>query len=392
MTQLLQKHSFSFVAITFFLLSILIVSNVYLLLPLLFDIESTFDQGEWARLFIGSTFTFFYAFGLLFFGQTCERFGLKNCLCYGLMCLTFFMFLGFWANNFYFFLLVRACQGFFAASYAPVAYLYVFNVFNQKQQVLLVSIINAGFLAASVVGQMISSVITILLSWQYVFLVFSFFYISLYFLAKRVLLSPQLKKERKNDSLFRLVKKWQLTILYFITFTLLLIFVAFFSTVTFILNNILQLQSSSILFIRCASLLGIIVSLLSVKRLFLTLGLRTTCVIGMGFVMAGVTFSAFPTVTTITIGSICVTFGISLTIPAVIKLIETTAEKQKAAAISMYSFILLLGASAGGVIALFNHYFFEYLSLFLIAAVNILLIIRIKMRKAPANRQQALEG
>ena len=179
MTQLLQKHSFSFVAITFFLLSILIVSNVYLLLPLLFDIESTFDQGEWARLFIGSTFTFFYAFGLLFFGQTCERFGLKNCLCYGLMCLTFFMFLGFWANNFYFFLLVRACQGFFAASYAPVAYLYVFNVFNQKQQVLLVSIINAGFLAASVVGQMISSVITILLSWQYVFLVFSFFYISL---------------------------------------------------------------------------------------------------------------------------------------------------------------------------------------------------------------------
>lgn len=374
----LKNHSFFLICTTFFLMSIFIVSNIYLMIPLLVDIESTFAQADWVRLAINSVFTFFYALGLLFFGQTCERFGLKDCLCFGLLLLALFMFLGFWATQLFLFLFLRALQGFFAASYAPVAYLYVFNVFEQKRQTTLVSIINAGFLSASVFGQIISSVINLLFPWQYVFIVFSFIYICLYFLCNHVLLSLKTKKEKKMKlTLFNLLKVGSLRKLYFVSFTLLLMFVSFFSTITFTLNNKLQLQPFTVLMIRIFSLLGIIFALLFIKKVINSIGLLYTSIIGLSTAMLGFALGVFPSATTIIISSICVTFGISLTIPAVIKLIETTAIKQKAAAISLYSFVLLLGASAGGLITLLNHYVIEHLSLLLLATINIILLYQL---------------
>lgn len=378
-----EKRSFVMMNIIFFLLSTTIVSNVYFMIPLAADIRTTYNLTEFASIITISIFTLFYAIGLLLFGKLSQIFGLKQTICYGLLFLATFMILGFFSTNYYIFIFFRGLQGFFAASYAPVAYLYVFKMVPNDTRSTVISVINGGFLSASLVGQIVSSTITIFLPWQYVFLIFALFYVLLYFLSNQLLKSP--RPDLTNTVIFKpfkLLTLFELRILYFITFTLLLTFVAFFTTFTVFLTNVLELNSLKILLIRIVSLSGIFLSIFLIKKIINNIGLIHTSILGLLTTIIGLAFSSIPNIYAVVIGCSFVGFGISITIPTIIQLIEQHSKQMRQMAISLYSFILLLGASLGGLISILNNPLYEYSLIIAIAVFNIGLLYKLKVLSA----------
>ncbi|OIJ21546.1 hypothetical protein BKP45_02055 [Anaerobacillus alkalidiazotrophicus] len=375
-----KKDYSMFHIITFFsLTAIFIVSNLYIMIPLLDSVSITFSISTTQASLSISAFSFFYAFGLIFFGSLSERFGLKETISVGLFILTILMIVSYYISNFSAFLILRGFQGFWAATFAPVSFIYIFNVLSLKHQGITIAVINTGFLSAGVVGQLFSSSIHLFWGWEGVFISLSLLYLFLFIYSLKCL--PRPTKPAQSRSVHLLIRtllkipfRKDLRKLYFITFTILLTFVAYYTALENYYSTILGLPPENTLVIRSFGLTGLLLTILS-NKISGRIGFENTIFMGLTLMLTGVLCSTSSIILFLIFGSVIFVAGTSITIPSLIYIISIKGAENKSLAISMYSFILLIGASFGSGITIITNYYAKLAFLSLILLCSLLSIL-----------------
>ncbi|MGD6899383.1 MFS transporter [Bacillus infantis] len=320
---------------------ILVASNIYTLIPIYGEMAASLHADEGAIIAAGSLFSIFYAMGLLTFGPLSDRAGRKKVIVFGMLAsalATFAVGLSGSEGSLY---ILRSLQGFVLGSFAPVAFAYSFDLFSGRGRTLLLVLINTGFLLAGILGQLISSVLTLHYGWQSVFFFFSVCYLTLFILAW--ILLPATGKPAVRESVYSsfavLLKNNRLLLCYVIAFTLLFSFAAFYDSLARQYSGTFQ----ELFLLRAAGMAGAILSLFT-GRLIEKFGVYRTLITGLwlGILSMGLLLTGAEMLVILSVSFVA---SISLLIPSIITLIGSLGGERRAKALSLYSFVLLTGAS-----------------------------------------------
>lgn len=378
-----MKHKLTWAGIILVITGVFIACNIYSLIPLYPLISSEFGISARQVSYGSASFTLCYAFGLLFFGIIAERIGLKRIIVSGLLLSALTSILVSFSSDPITLIAFRGLQGFTLASFAPVSFNLCFHIYpDQRQRTFWIALINCGFLCAGIIGQLLSSQLATA-SWSAVYVFYCYLYLFL-FSANLIILPRVETQHRTKESLTEIVHKMKnvlknrtLLFLYGIVITLLFSFVGFYEGLSYYLAD----KEGDLLLIRSFGLLGVIPAIMTgtfIKKWGTTKLTRR----GIFLVLASV-FLLFYNANPLAIAFISIYFvaAISLLIPAVIEKIGREAGVLKGKALSLYSFILLIGASLGSLVAARFSYHHFLVILFILFLGNLLFNWNMKGRK-----------
>lgn len=351
-----SQPKYSLLTAILFWCGLVIVASNYLTIPLMSIFSEDFHTSMANTAWTGSAFSLCYAIGCLFTGPLSDRYGRKQVMLTGLVILTMVTFILPIFSSLAWVIAWRSFQGFAAASFAPVAIAYVVDKFPLEKRVTAIGFISSSFLISAIVGQIFSSYISEQFKWQSVFYYFG----GIYFLTAVLvlILLPKTAARQENTNLkfmftqfFRLLTDKRLVQVYSIAVTLLLTFVAFYTILGEYLTNEFGMSADGILYIRIIGLIGMLFApfagkltsqfgLMAVLRAALIIAVLGSLIIGIN---SNSVFLVFM--------SIIFVAGIALTVPTLISLIGQLGGKNHGAAVSLYTFILFVGASLGPMIA-----------------------------------------
>lgn len=368
-----QKIQAAFLAIT----GLFVVAELYISIPIMGLFAEKFHISLSETLWITSAFGLAYASGFLFFGPLSDKYGQKNLLAFGLFGLfisTLFVAL---SSSFPEIITARVFQGFLAATFAPAALSYI----NEKTDISIratsIAWISCGFMLAGIAGQIYSEEMARHFQWPWIFGIVSIAYL-IFSLVLSCLLTSSEKKD--TEKLIFIYKKMvqhffskTLFPLYLISFFLLLSFVAFYSSLGIYLTNTYALSHQDIFYVRAAGIPGMLTALF-IGKYIKKYGASKVIIKGIFLVVVGLIGSyLFENLINLIVMSILFVTGISITAPALIAAVGQSAETAKGAAISLYTFILFIGASAGPFFyhILGNNTLNLWLSSFLLGTVGI---------------------
>ncbi|MCP8615537.1 MFS transporter [Salirhabdus salicampi] len=336
---------------------IFIASNIYTMLPLQHMIADQFAVSLQSTSLASFCFVFTYAFGLLIFGICTDKYNERSILLIGMLILSVITFATTFVKMQYTLLLVcRTLQGFFAASFAPAAFSYIFRFYSKSLQTVSIALLNTGFLFAGIFGQIISAYFAFQYTFSSVFYMFAIFYV-ICLISLFLTLQHSDKKTQPNARLLKhivtLIRFSPLQKLYITAFFLLFTIMLFYSGLELYLVLHEQLFSYTLQTFRMVSLVGIVPAFFA-RQLVDRYGaiqvlIYSLLLMAFGFMFPMIHLHAW----TITVASISMIASTSLTIPMVVILVGRFAPSAKGRAISLYSFTLLTGASFGSIVSPF---------------------------------------
>ena len=376
--------NFSLITLLLSFCGLIVVSNIYTMIPINKEISEAFQVPEIKAAWASSVFSICYAVGFLVFGPLSERYGRKQVIVVGLAALAVCTFITGFVHTIGLLLVLRAMQGFIAATFAPVALAYVFETYPPEKRATTIALISTGFLMAGIIGQVASSWITRSFGWSYVFLIFSITYLLAFLLVWRLL--PLTHGKNPNTSLltiwkqtFGLLRKPNLVKCYMITFTLLLSFVSMYASLGHYLVSEFGLRAEQLLGIRSVGILGMILSPLAGK-LITRFGLKRVLVGGLISAFGGLLLEwGMSTLVLVTVASVIFVAGISIVVPTLINIVGILGSQASGGAVALYAFILFVGASAGPVIGQLGEFEVVILILAGILLTSVVLSLTIKI-------------
>ncbi|WP_054636714.1 MFS transporter [Thalassobacillus sp. C254] len=335
---------------------LVILSSMYLTIPLEHDLSHTFGVSLTQAAWIGSSFSLCYAIGCLLYGPLSDRYGRKVFLVSSISILTAVTItLGF-IESFYVLVLLRGIQGLAAAAFAPISLVYAGEMFPPQKRLTTVGYISSGLLMAGIIGQVVSGVINEYYGWHSIFFILG----GIYFISTILVITllPKDITERKEESIlatykymFTFIKHKQFISAFSITFMLLLSLIGMYSVLGTYLRSEFSLSDQQILSIRAAGILDMLLAPFA-GRIAQNIGVLTVLRAGLGLASAGLlALSVSPSLPLIIITSVAFTAGIAIVTPVVISLISQLAGPAKGSAISFNAFVLFLGASLGPILS-----------------------------------------
>ena len=334
---------------------LVVVSSLYVTIPLISIFARTFDLSPEEASWTSSAFSLSYAVGFLVFGSLTERLGRKNIMVVGLSILTIVTFIISLLDTYRLLVAFRAMQGFAAASFAPAALAYVVKMFPEEKRVTTIGFLSTGFLMAGIVGQLISSFLYQYVGWKGVFVFLAGLYcVSLFLLAK--LPRDQIGKKPTHSLRFveqiqKLLTQKELVFCFAITFTLLLTFVGMYTVLGSDLSQSFGMNPQQVLSVRTMGIFGMFLSPFAgilIRRFQIHTVLRVGLTLALfGLAIMGIYHNVVLLITM----SVVYVAGISLTIPTLIVLIGQLGGSARDFAISLYTFILFIGATLGPIMA-----------------------------------------
>ncbi|WP_445506043.1 MFS transporter [Niallia sp. 03190] len=352
-----KEQNYSFITAILFWCGLVVVSSLYLTIPLLSIFSNNFDVTVAEAAWTSSAFSLFYGVSSLFYGPLSDRYGRKQIIILGLIVLTVVSpILGFF-DNLSALIILRSIQGIAAATFAPVAISYIVERFPVNKRVTAIGFVSSSFLMAGIVGQVFSSLVTQFLGWQSVF-----YWIGAIYLATAVLVAffiPKGDIQNKNGNLlssFKLIssieEKKTLSLSYLITVTLLLAFVGMYTALGSYLIDNFGLSSQQILSIRSVGIFGMLLSPF-VGRFVAKLGIYYVLRGGLALAVIGLSLLGISSnLPILIVMSIIFVSGISITVPTLISLVGQISGKAAGIGVSLYTFILFIGATLGPNIAI----------------------------------------
>ncbi|WP_077211136.1 MFS transporter [Bacillus dakarensis] len=332
-------------------IGVFVASNIYTLIPLYGAISQSLQIKETQVVLAGSLFTVFYAIGLLYFGPASDRYGRKKVIVVGLLASAISTLAVGLSDSLVSLLVSRSIQGLTLGSFAPVAFAYSFDLFSHRKRTLLLVFINTGFLMAGIIGQLISSTLSIHFQWEYVFYFFAICYFLLFISAFIIFpkaQQPEFEKKSVVMIMIRLLKNKSLLKCYGITFTLLFSFVALYEGFSRFYDG----TTEELFVLRAVGLTGAILSLFTGK-LIDKFGTDKTLFAGLTLSVTSIVLMVvFQSLYALMFFSVLFVASISLLIPTIISLIGMLGALHRAKALSLYSFILLIGASVAPPVAM----------------------------------------
>ncbi|MFL0365252.1 MFS transporter [Pseudobacillus sp. 179-B 2D1 NHS] len=351
----MPKKSYSLMTLVFFCSGLFIVSALFVTIPLNPVFMAEFHLTAERAALATSVCSLCYALGTVFFAPFSDRYGRKRVILFGLFALVIISPVIGLLNNYESILLFRGIQGFMAASFAPTALTFITELYPSKKRVTAIGFISAGFLMAGIIGQIYSSVINDLFSWNYVFYIFGLVYVvmalAFYTVVPEGTAFPSGKKKSIGGAFASVLSQHFFRLCYFITILLLLSFVGMYTTLENYLREAYALEATQILLVRSAGVIGMMLAPFGgrLASRFGTFPLMRSGLISaaLGLFCMGISGNLFLMI----IMSIVFTAGISVTVPALISLLGQHGGREKAAAMSLYSFFLFIGSTIGPIIA-----------------------------------------
>lgn len=352
-----SERNYPLMTAILFWCGLVVVSSLYITIPLVSVFASTFEVSPAQAAWTSSAFSFCYAIGFLFFGPLSDRYGRKQIILIGLGVLTIVSPIIGLFDNLSWLITLRGVQGVAAATFGPAALSYAVEMFPAEKRVTTIGFVSTGFLMAAIVGQVFSSLISQILSWNYVFYLLSEIYLITILLialfipkddvqqVKGSILTPfkQMRKILTQKSLF---------LCYVVTVTLLLSMVGMYSALgSYLSGPAFGLDSQNILYIRSIGILGMLLSPFA-GRLVTKFGIHNVlrgglslAVVGLGIM--GVSSNLFFLI----VMSVIFVAGISITVPTLISLVGQLGGAARGVSVALYTFILFIGASLGPMVA-----------------------------------------
>lgn len=380
--------------------SLIVVSSLYLTIPLFSLFEDVFQVSSSEAAWAGSAFSFAFAGGALLFGGLSDRYGRKKMMITGLGLLTVSTpFIG-TVHEFQWLIVLRVIQGLAASMFPPSVLAYAMEMFPTNKRVTILGFISTAFLMASIVGQIYSSTIVMGLSWNDVFYILGIVYfVSLILITIGI---PKDITQKPKDDFFTPLKriggifrKKSLPICYIISSTLFIALVGFFSTIgSYLSSPLFGLSHQEILWVRAAGIIGMFISPFD-GGLVTRFGVKN--VLWCGLIMAGIGLGLVGISENLALlipTSIIFTAGIAMALPALLSLIGTLAGELRASALSFHMFMLFIGASLGPIISIYlidtqgHGPTFEVLAGLLLLSTVVPLFIRLERKEtiSPINQ------
>ncbi len=373
---MMHERNYSLMTAILFWCGLVVVSSLYLTIPLISIYSEIFKISVSQAAWTGSAFSLFYSIGFLFFGPLSDRYGRKQIILLGLIALTIITpFLGV-TDSFPTLVILRAVQGIAAATFAPSALAYAVEMFPSERRVTTIGFISTGFLMAGIVGQVFASFVSNQFGWQTVFYTLTGVYLITAILV--ALFIPKTNNPNKTDSLLERFKqmgvaltKKTLLLCYVITVTLLLAFVGMYTALGDYLRIEFGLSSREILYVRSIGIIGMLFSPFS-GRLVSVFGVQTVLRGGLALAVVGLAALGISmNLPLLILMSVIFVAGIAITVPTLISLVGQLGGQARGAAVSLYTFLLFIGATFGPIMAVWvlktGSYLltFELLALFL---------------------------
>lgn len=342
-----------------FFCSLIVVSSVYLTLPLLSVFEDVFQISSSKAAWAGSAFSFAFAGGGLLFGGLSDRYGRKKMMISGLCLLTVTTLVIGTVDEFQWVIVLRVLQGLAASMFPPSVLAYAIEMFPTNKRVTILGFISTAFLMASIVGQIYSSIVVLELSWNYVFYILGPVYFVSFILI--TICIPNDKTQKPVGNFFTpfrhiggIFKKKGLPLCYIISATLFISLVGFFSTLgSYLSSSLFGLSHQEILWVRAVGIIGMFISPFD-GRLVTKIGVKN--VLWCGLILASIGLGlvgVWENLAFLILASIVFTAGIAMALPALITLIGTLAGELRASALSFHMFMLFIGASLAPIISIY---------------------------------------
>lgn len=337
---------------------LVVVSSLYITIPMAPIFSNAFgvslSQASWTT----SAFSFAYAVGFLLFAPLSEKYGRKQMMVAGLVALFVVSPILGIVNSLPYLVALRAVQGLAASTFAPAVLAYVVELFPIEKRVTTIGFVSTGFLMAGIVGQVFSSLVSQSMGWSNVFTILG----GIYLLSAILLagLIPKGEIQQKQVSVLAPFKQMGTLLLqknlffcYFITITLLLSFVGMYTALgDYLSQPPFGLNNNQILMVRAAGILGMLLSPFA-GRFVAKFGIRKVLQASLILAAGGIgligIISNLPLLVAM---SVIFVAGISLSVPTLISLIGNLGGKSRGVAVSLYTFILFIGATLGPVVAL----------------------------------------
>ncbi|WP_216827604.1 MFS transporter [Alkalihalobacterium elongatum] len=380
-----NDRSFSLLTAVLVWCGLVVLSSMYITIPLISAFSSTFEVSLQQAALTGSVFSLFYALGCLIFGALSDRFGRKGFLMIGIGSITIVTLLIGFVESFYWLLVLRAIQGAVASVYAPISLVYVGEVYPAEKRLTTIGFITSGFLTAAIFGQVLSSAIQEVWGWPFIFFTLA----ALYFISSLLVIFI-LPKEVRSPSgvsiwdIFKqmvvLLKNNQLLLTLFITFLTLFSLVAMYTVLnSYLSTDTFRVSSQELLAVRAVGIFGIILAPFAGK-LSNKYGISNVLRVGILLATVGVTMiGVFSNLFMIVLMSVVFVAGIAIVCPVTISMVSILGEKVRGTAVTFNAFILFVGASVGPAIAIFLISMLNYTMSFIVLGVFLLLGLIVSM-------------
>jgi MFS family permease len=202
----IYERNYSLMTAILFWCGLVVVSSVYLTIPLADIFNEVFEATAAQAAWTSSAFSLFYAIGCLFTGPLSDRYGRKKVILFGLVALTIITGVLGLSNSLSTLIILRSIQGVAAATFPPVVVTYIVEMFPPEKRVTTIGFVSSGFLMAGVVGQIFSSFISNMFGWQNVFYVIGAIYLITTIIV--ALLIPKVDNQNNDSSLLASFKQF----------------------------------------------------------------------------------------------------------------------------------------------------------------------------------------
>lgn len=325
-------------------------------------------------------------FSFLIFGWLANFIETKKLLVTGTILLMFSTFLIGFSSNYTLMIVFRAIQGIFAASFAPLGFSIIVKKFPESKRVAGISAVTTGFVMAGILGQLYGSTVISLYSWSVVFWLQALIYLIIIIFMIFLLPKTSCVSEKTKSFICELTKlliNRSLLPCYIITLTLLFSFVGMYTVIGMLFQKNFGFSSEKILWIRGIGIIGMISSML-LSKLSKKLGIGNILSLGLICASMGVLIIGISNYVVLSIVmSVVFVFGITLALPMIVSSIGILAGKQSGNAMTLYTFVLFIGATVGPIICNWIMEKWDYYLSFIFLAVilGISFVISLVIRK-----------
>ncbi|MFJ2833835.1 MULTISPECIES: MFS transporter [Nocardia] len=335
---------------------ILVVGQLYVVLPVLGDLAAVWDTSRAAATWTTTAFGLAYGAGFLVTGPLSDQWGRRPVIVGGLAATALSTLLVIAAPNLGAGLAARVAQGLTASFFAPAAFAYLAERIAPQRRVFALTCLTSSFLGAGVIAQVVAQLVDDAFGWRAVFVAGALaFAVSAVVL--RLVLEPgqraggSASARSVGVAFAALLRTPRLALLYLSCLAVLGSFVGIYTGIQLAPPDGIGTGSTALLALRASAIPAMIaIPLLASRLATINPELRLITALGAAGIAAALT--AVP-LGGLWVGTWLFAFvaAVAIAAPAAVQAIAAHAGAARGAATALYTFALFLGASAGPQVA-----------------------------------------